>query len=193
MSQSTNRWRMRWALLILASFLGGFVVAHLLAGDEAVVPAGDRGQKAQTTGSQTGPTRITENTEIEYQVFYDKCGHLETDIAPIPTRVMVGLNLEDFGRLFPDWQVESFTPRRVVLKRRVQSMCPDDGANRLITVKDRMVVVFYGSGKKPGSPLMLETAVEAKKLRAQDRQRLEAGVVVSSDQEVFDWLEGIAE
>ncbi len=192
MSQDTNRWRVRWALLILVSFLGGFVIAHLLGGDEAVAPASN-GQKAQATAERAGPVRMTESTEVEYKVTYGKCGHLETDVAPVPTRVMVGLTLEDFARLFPDWQVESFTAQRVVLKRRIESLCPDDGANRFITIRNGMVVVFYGTGKKPDAPLMLETAVDARELSAQDRERLEAGVVVSSDQEVFDWLEGITE
>jgi hypothetical protein len=165
----------------------------MLGGDAVVFPTGDRGRKVETTRFEPGPTRIGESTEIEYRVFYEKCGHLETDTAPVPTRVMVGLDLENFSRLFPEWKVESFTRERVVLKRVVSSMCADDGANRLITVRDGKVVVFYGTGKKEGSPLMLETAIEVKRLRPQDRQRLEAGVVVSSDQEVFDWLEGIAE
>jgi len=193
LSQNANRWRVRWALLILASFLGGLVMAHLLAGDEAIAPLNDKRQKAQATGEKPGPVRITESTEVEYRVSYDKCRHLETDVAPIPTRVMVGLTIEDFARLFPEWQIESFTAQRVVLKRRIESLCPDDGANRFVTVRNGMVVVFYGTGRRPDSPLMLETAIDVKKLRPQDRQRLEAGVVVSSDQEVFDWLEGIAE
>jgi len=192
LSQDRNRWRVRWALFILSSFLGGFVMTHLLAGDAAIFPASN-GQRPQATVEKAGPVRMTEGTEVEYRVTYGKCGHLETDVAPVPTRVMVGLTLEDFTRLFPDWQVESFTAQRVVLKRRVESLCPNDGANRLITIRNGRVVVFYGTGKKPDSPLMLETAVDARKLSPQDRERLEAGVVVSSDQEVLDWLEGIAE
>jgi hypothetical protein len=193
MAQNRPKSSSAWTWIMLALFVGTFLCIYMWPA-RAPAPVGtDRRTGAVPQSKIGGPVRVSEKTEVTYQVFYERCGHKDVNVLRTPPEVMIGLSLEEFGRLFPEWHVQEFTALRLSLQKTLPTMCADDVSRRFITARDGKVIVFYGSGARPSPPVMYETTIEVTRLAKADREKLAKGIVVTSDQEVFDWLEGILE
>lgn len=108
----------------------------------------------------------------------------ETTAAPAD---WVGMTRQDLERRYPDAAVTEFSAGRVVLARHERG-CPYRG--RTILLRMGRVAVYYGTLNDLG-PLARETDITQDDLTSGDRQRLEQGIVVQTDEDVDALLEGL--
>lgn len=194
-----NRQKAGYVVLALLFFLLGMGLASLLPGETTgifrtpLLPDAPRLTGKNSVPTAMTPVRVSTQTEVVYHIQYEKCRHSETRVLPEPPLPMVGLQMEDIRLVYPKWQVREFTAKRLVLVTSLPEMCPDDIRFRTITLRDNKVVVLHGSGLHADSPVMARTSIDADRLSKADYERLTRGIVVTSDQEVEDWLEGILE
>jgi len=107
-----------------------------------------------------------------------------------PPRRVAGAAREELAQLYPEWSVESFSSRRVVLARTYDAMCDELERFRLITLKDGRVAVYYGR-RWPLVVLKEVTDLTVDRLRQADLERLEAGIELEGDAAVLEFLEGL--
>lgn len=134
----------------------------------------------------TGP-----DTLLVFETDYSGCGrHLTRAEAAGADRA--GLDREGLARRFPGWEVVSFTPGRVVLRRSEAGPCPPDLRYRTIALRGGRVVIMAGRPEAPG-PVLTVTDITVDRLLPADRQKLERGFMVDSEEEAWRFLEGLEE
>lgn len=119
-----------------------------------------------------------------------KCGCVDEEHEP--SGALAGLDLEGIRRMNPGWTVVSFDQSRVELFRAEDTYCTFLLAHRFIGIHQGNVAVFYG---EPGGHEAVKsmTDIPVSSLDAADQSRLGVGVVVTDDDEVLRWLEGLAD
>lgn len=145
-------------------------------GAETAVPA----------GPVTGP-----QTLIMLKTFYPACG--EEEVRSLEAgAALAGLRREEVLTRYPGYQVEVFRPGQVILRRTQAGPCPDEVVYRTIGVLDGHVVVFAGRPGRTGAVLQ-DTGIPVERLLPADREKLEQGIPVRGEAEVWRVLEGLGE
>ncbi len=174
------RYRTKRYLIVLLS-LAACVTAYLL------FPT--IGSERPQTVTQEGV--LAEGAQVVYRTTYLICGSVVETTQPAWPE-LIGQPAEVVLDRHPGWRLVSFQPGRVELAREVEAMCPDMVANRFITTADGRVIVYYGKDRQ--HLLLKEIApVSVQDLLPEDLARLEKGVVLSGDEEVSRFLEGLTD
>lgn len=177
----------RWALVLMIVFLlgaaaGGFAErSGLPIAPSAHAPPARPAAQAPVPRVEAGTSIVTRTTYTE-----GDCSQTleETTTAPAD---WVGMTRRDLEQRYPDAAITEFSASRVVIARRERG-CPYRG--RTILLRMGRVAVYYGTLNDLG-PLARETDITQDDLTSGDRQRLEAGIVVQTDEEVDALLEGL--
>ncbi len=127
---------------------------------------------------------------VVYTTTYRGCGDTVVETASPPAE-MHGLGLDGLRQLYPDWTVSVFEKGRVQLTRSVDGLCPEMDRYRFLRLENDRINVYLGRPPK----LMYKEffTIDPTALRATDRDRLAAGVVVEGDEGVAELLEGLGE
>lgn len=144
--------------------------------------------------------RITADTRFVYVTQYTSTGRVEEQSAA-PPESMIDLTREALAMLYPQWEIETFSAEQVVFRRVDHGVDPlvraeEEERYRTLAVRDGYIVVLAGRPHPEAGltladlPLLQETGLDASRLRAEDAERLEKGVVVEGDDEVARNLEG---
>lgn len=146
--------------------------------------AGGRGLPAASAPeAQVGP-----ETEVVTRTRYSEgdCAQTLEQTTKAPAD-WVGMTRSDLAARYPDAAVTEFSAERVVIERQAVG-CPYRG--RTILLRMGRVGVYYGTLNDLG-PLQRETDITEDQLTSADRERLQTGIVVESDEEVDALLEGL--
>jgi len=182
---------MLYALGVASGVMYGYIKTTPIP--VAFVPSRSLSRDGTTVAETHEAPRVSQHTEVLYHIYYEACGHETVEVLDQPAGAMVGLDLERLRLLYPDWQVCEFSSARLSLRQVVPAMCADDSRYRLITIRDGAVIVLHGSGLHDDSPVLAMTAIREEHLTEQELELLKKGIVVNSDQEAMDWLEGVLE
>lgn len=176
--------RRRWLLagLGVLVFLAGWSLAVVRTPRTRLPAAPPPGRAA--TAEQAGGPALQAGATVHYRTVYFPSGRTEESDQPAPP-ALVGMRLQDLRTYYPQWRVVQFTPGRVVLEQEL----PEPW--RHVRVEDGEVVVRYGLREHLG-PIRMRTGIQAARLPAVDRRRLEEGVDLKGDEAVRTFLESDA-
>lgn len=132
----------------------------------------------------TGP-----ETLIVLKTLYANCAEEATG-AEVAGVGLAGLGRQELEKRFPGWDVETFRPGQVVLRKVVDGPCPEEVQYRTIGIREGKVVVFAGRPEQLG-PVLRDTAIPASRLLPADREKLARGIVVRGEADVWRILEGL--
>jgi hypothetical protein len=134
---------------------------------------------------------VAEGATVLYRTVHLVCGCREEREVPVWPE-LVGCTQEEVMKHLAGWTLVSFSPTRIEVERQVEDMCPDMVRYRFLTIADGRVAVYYGRSREH---LLLKevTAVDARQLLPEDRERLEQGLVLEGDSEVQRFLEGLGD
>lgn len=174
-----------WAVVLVLALLAAYFVVG--AQREKARPPGLY-RDTEVAQHDLG-VKITPNTVLLQKITYLKCGDQET-FRTHPADNTVGKNFQQVQQVYGGWNIEKFDINEVVMSLQVDALCPEHANNMFIGVKDGYVAVYYG---RPGPKAMLKemTKIPVNGLMGQDREELQRGVLVRSQEELLRTLEGL--
>lgn len=124
--------------------------------------------------------------EILLRRKFARCGH---DMEE--KKAVTEGNLALIGRFYQGWRIGSADGEWLTLIRSNEGHCPICEREEFIGVLDGKVAIFHGRPERKG-PLKEVTAIEVDKLPRQEQADLEKGLVIRTDKEKLQLMEGLA-
>lgn len=132
---------------------------------------------------------ITPNTVLVFEVNFQLCGHSKIKRSVSPSDDEINLTEEQIKLNYKDWQLISFEPEKVILKKVVNTHCPD---HFIIGVKGEGIAVYKYNidGQKV---LVNETDIQISTLTPEDQEIVKSGIVADTEDELQGILEGFSD
>ncbi|NLK37005.1 MAG: hypothetical protein GX299_02850 [Epulopiscium sp.] len=121
--------------------------------------------------------KIQPYTQMVYQYYYPQDGITKVQ-EEVPPYFLLDLTLEDVKRLYEDWQIISFSDKKVIMRR---SMDGNSDERYILGQQDGSVAVFYEE-EKNGISLHELTKIPVSSLPQEDQERLQEGIFVLGDE-----------
>lgn len=134
--------------------------------------------------------RTQSGTRLVVEVYYQRCGDKEVQ-ERLLRREEVGLTAQEMLALYQGAELGEFGPARVILKEKRDGLCPKHARMRHLGIARGRVAVFEGPPGL-GGRLLEETPIEVKTLPAAEVEDLRRGVLVRSERELWEVLQGLS-
>lgn len=186
-----TRRRNRSALYIILPLLliTGFSVSYFLSYDGSRQvkhrPTTERNQAVET--APLLKEVIEPGAKIIYERLYRSCNEIYTDEDDVSTEY-VGLTEEEFAKAYKGWVIKSFSPTEVHLYREEDGYCP---RHYIIGEKDGYVVVYKNDPDRGMTPVQF-TDIQLISLRREYQENIREGIVVDSEERVYQILAEIS-
>lgn len=130
--------------------------------------------------------KLNPGAKIIYVTLYSGCGHETRQEKTLDSR-FAGFTKQQLEKEMGEWNIESFTPDEVILKKQVSGICDE---HYYIGLNDGYVTLFRGL---PGiqSEVVERTDILVETLREEDRAMLEKGIIINSREEFLNIREGL--
>lgn len=176
--------------------LAGVFLGGLLLGAVFFAMGFDRTYKAppeETAAEEPMPEKepvlqteneVTEDAVVVYQYYYEADGEVveqETEASYF----MIGLDRFALESSYPDWEILSFSPEKVVMRRTIGE---EEEKSYIIGTYEGRLAVFCEDERK-GSSLYELTDIVVAALSGEEQLRLNDGIVVSGEAELAKVLE----
>ncbi len=134
-------------------------------------------------------SKISQDTVIVQKMIYIQCNDIET-YKTKPGMNLIGLTRAQLQNVYPDWIIDSFSAREVVMHHNVNGLCREHANSTYIGIKDGFVTIFYG---KPGKNAIVKeiTNISIDQLMPQDIKDLRKGIVIENREKLLRTLEGL--
>ena len=175
-----------WMVLIaLAMILGGTAgylwVGQKVVEEQEVMPlevtteeeTKEELPSEPATVVDTQEETITPSTKMVYQYYYPSDDVTET-AEEVPPYFLVGLTRSDMETNYQEWELLSFSPKEVVLRRTVEG---NSHERYIVGVKNGYVAVFYEE-EQNGVSLKEQTNIPVSSLDEEEQKRLAEGILV---------------
>ena len=175
-----------WMVLIaLAMILGGAAgylwVGQKVVEEQEVMPlevtteeeTKEELPSEPATVVDTQEETITPSTKMVYQYYYPSDDVTET-AEEVPPYFLVGLTRSDMETIYQEWELLSFSPKEVVLRRTVEG---NSHERYIVGVKNGYVAVFYEE-EQNGVSLKEQTNIPVSSLDEEEQKRLAEGILV---------------
>ncbi len=153
------------------------------------------GPSEGTGGPSTAAAdRIAQGATIVRIVDYEQCGDPDTTSTAAESG-LVGLSREALALELRDWEIVSFAPDRVELKRvEVAGWCRKH-TPRTLKLENGELILYAGSlGDQPPSLIVIKpTGFSESDLGASEAAILREGKTFESDEDVVQYLEGLSD
>lgn len=174
--------------IVLFLFIISFVIGFMLTLDKAKIKTKEqlRGKNITEIAyiNNDFSQRINKDTIFVVRKYFRGCGHIIEQKSNID-KDFVGLNKQEFKKLFSGWEIEAFNSKYVVISRAFDGYCPN---HYIISIKDDRIAVFY-SQPVDGELLKMITPIEVKNLPQKDVNDLKKGIVVNSFDDAIKIIE----
>ncbi len=182
-------WRF-WLAIFVVSVVLGMGLYQALPPVHRLSPAPSPNQAGSVTPSVSS-AEIGPNTLIVWRTYYTQSDDTHEDSAVAPPETWGHRPDREAAKLFPGWEVLSFTSDRLVLFRKMDSLCPIMATYRTLAAEGGYVALFYG---EPGH-MRLErvTNIPVASLDTNEQERVLGGIVFMSEEEALRYLEGLTE
>lgn len=125
---------------------------------------------------------IDENTVIEF--IYNYSDGFSNSQYTLPENYMIGYDKQQLMNIYKDWQMESFSPNKVIFEKSIN----DDSPYHYILKEHKGYVgVFY---KKSGM-LKEITSTPIASLSENDKKRYEAGIEIDGEENLAKFIENL--
>ncbi|MDI6602155.1 MAG: BofC C-terminal domain-containing protein [Thermoanaerobacteraceae bacterium] len=145
-------------------------------------------EKEQVIETAPSTKKIIEpDAKVLYERLYKSCNEIYTEEDSVSTEY-VGLNEEEFARAYKGWMIRSFSPTYIQLYREEDGYCP---RHYIIGEKNGYIVVFKNTTDKGLTPVQF-TDILVASLRSEYQENIKKGIVVDSEERVYQILADIS-
>lgn len=131
----------------------------------------------------TGP-----NPSLIFKTYYTGCGDIIVDHKKVENK----FKLNNLAAKYPQWSLAKKGKERIILKRRVDKICPDHKEEMYLGIKEGTVAIFYGTPDDEKKILKRKTNISIDLLPAAEVESLKEGIIVESQKELLTLLEGLS-
>jgi len=135
---------------------------------------------------------ISVDTPLILQTYYEKSDELIEYVTTMPDS-FTGLTIEQLKSTIRDWDIREYQPKNaLVLHRSKNELTPEDKNNQHLGIENGRVVIFYGKKGKTGNKVIKQkTSIKEEDLPQSERAKLNDGIEIKSEEELFTILEGL--
>lgn len=135
----------------------------------------------------SGKDLMTPNTQLIFKTYYNSCRHTaEKAIQAVDDEV--NMDEQQLMEKYTGWEVTGFSPPIVEFSRTVDTYCPN---HYIIGVDNGFIAIFVYD--EDGKKVMQEkTDISAMTLTPEDQQALKGGIVVDTEEQKEQTLEGFS-
>lgn len=131
------------------------------------------------------------NQQIQHiimKTYYQKCEDVIKEKKVIDNQ----LDVEDIANKYPEWQMVQESKSQIVLRRKLNKVCPKHKEQMYLGIKDGFVAIFYSDAQGKEKILKRKTNIAIEPLPKNEVANLKEGVEVNSPKELLTLLEGLA-
>ena len=128
--------------------------------------------------------KILPTAEFAMKKVYNECGHFKFEYAELPQE-LVNLTEEELEAYYEDWEIEEFSPSKLILTKDINSLCDE---HFIIKLGEKYVQVFHL--EPDGNLVVYETTdISREYLPEEDIKKLEEGIYVFGEGKLNSVLE----
>ena len=129
----------------------------------------------------------TPNTQLIFKAYYNFCGHT-AEKAVQAAGEEANMDEQQLMAKYSGWEITGFSPPIVEFSRKIDAYCPK---HFIIGVDDGFITIYVYN--ENGKKVMQEkTDISAKTLTPEDQQALSRGIVVDTEEQKEQTLEGFS-
>jgi len=134
-----------------------------------------------------GIDHIIPITQLIFKTYYKSCGHTK-EKAVQSSSDEVNMNEQQLKEKYSGWIVSGFSPPIVEFSRTIEAYCPN---HYIIGVDNGFIAIFVYN--EDGQKIMQEkTDISVNTLTPGDQQALKGGIVVDTEEQMEQTLEGFS-
>lgn len=128
--------------------------------------------------------KILPTAEFAMKKVYNECGHFKFEYAELPQE-LVNLTEEELEAYYKDWEIEEFSPSKIILTKEINSLCDE---HFIIKLGEKYIQVFHL--EPDGNLVVYETTdISREYLPEEDIKKLEEGIYVFGEGKLNSVLE----
>ncbi|MDD4503645.1 MAG: BofC C-terminal domain-containing protein [Clostridiaceae bacterium] len=130
---------------------------------------------------------LTPNTQLIFKTYYNSCRHtVEKAVQAINDEV--NMNEQQLKEKYTGWELTGFSPPIVEFSRTVDTYCP----NHYIIGVDNGFIAIYVYDEDGHKVMQEKTDISSMTLTPEDQQALYGGIVVDTEEQKEQTLEGFS-
>lgn len=129
--------------------------------------------------------KTSPNTIITTKILYKKCNHLKINSQKID-KESVNLNEEEFKKICPEWKVQKFTSKEVVLYQETEDFCNE---HYLLKEANGYIEIYALDENDEINYLFQTTDIATEYLTEIDKGNLQKGIKIYTNKELNKVLE----
>ena len=130
---------------------------------------------------------LTPNTQLIFKTYYNSCRHtVEKAVQAINDEV--NMNEQQLKEKYNGWELTGFSPPIVEFSRTVDTYCP----NHYIIGVDNGFIAIYVYDEDGHKVMQEKTDISSMTLTPEDQQALYGGIVVDTEEQKEQTLEGFS-
>lgn len=186
-----------WLFLVLAIVIGFFVGKYLYKkennNENEVVGENIAGTKVNTANiienvdvpTSTKDEKISVNTKIVQQLYYNKCNHMIETVMKDTTKY-INMTEDMLKKEFPNWEIKEFTSEKVVLYREEEDFCNE---HFLVKDVDGYVTIYTLNASNEVLEILKTTDIATKYLTDADKSSLKDGITIYTEKNLNKLIE----
>ena len=128
--------------------------------------------------------KVLPTAEFAMKKVYNECGHFKFEYAELPQE-LINLTEEELEAYYKDWEIEEFSPSKIILTKEINSLCDE---HFIIKLGEKYVQVFHL--EPDGNLVVYETTdISREYLPEEDIKKLEEGIYVFGEGKLNSVLE----
>lgn len=137
--------------------------------------------------SMLGMDYMTPITQLIFKTYYKSCGHVK-ERAVQSASDEINMNELQLKEKYSGWEISGFSPPIVELSRTVDTYCP----NHYIIGVDNGFITIYVYNEDGQKVMQEKTDISVSTLTPEDQQALTGGIVVDTEEQKEQTLEGFS-
>ncbi|MHB1393115.1 MAG: BofC C-terminal domain-containing protein [Clostridia bacterium] len=140
-----------------------------------------------TAFNMPGKDFLTPNTQLIFKTYFNSCRHTVEKAVPA-SNDEVSMSEEQLKEKYIGWEITAFSPPIVELKKTIATYCP---IHYIIGVDNGFIAIYVYD--ENGQKVMQEkTDISMATLTPEDQQTLQYGIVVDTEDQKEQTLEGFS-
>lgn len=130
---------------------------------------------------------LTPNTQLIFKTYYNSCSHT-AEKAVQAANDEVNMSEQQLKEKYENWEISAFSPPIVELSRAVNTYCP----NHYIIGVDSGYIAIYVYDENGLKVMQEKTDISLATLTPEDQQALNGGIVVDTEDQKEQTIEGFS-
>lgn len=117
--------------------------------------------------------KLSYDANLILKKYYNECGHCKLNSAELP-KEFVNLTKKDIEEIYPEWRIEEFGSKNIVIAQNIDRICDDHYVLKL----GKENIEIYKVMEAEDFKLLTETNISKEYLTDNDIKELEEGIFV---------------